>query len=154
MGILERLKTGFISKHGYDFIDDSEDENEDDLLKLSKQEITPNTLLYISNRWNTYKTGYVFKLNQINQYNLLSNQNLKDSIERLKREISIYSNYEVKLSIKNYQELFNRKLIGFIDCIDNNIVWEIKCVKNIRSEHFLQLAIYMYICLKLKMDIK
>ena len=145
MGILERLKTGFISKHGYDFIDDSEDENEDDLLKLSKQEITPNTLLYISNRWNTYKTGYVFKLNQINQYNWLSNQNLKDSIERLKREISIYSNYEVKLSIKNYQELFNRKLIGFIDCIDNNIVWEIKCVKNIRSEHFLQLAIYVYL---------
>ena len=118
------------------------------MINLSKSGIAPNTLLYIANRWNAFKTGYIFKLNQIGDYNWLSKENLNLSINRLKQQISGEGVYEVKIHVERYKELLNRELVGYIDCIDNTNVWEIKCVKVLRSEHFLQLAIYMYICMK------
>ena len=36
-------------------------------------------------------------------------------------------------------------MIGFIDCIDDNNIYEFKCVKKLEKEHILQLAIYMYL---------
>ena len=148
ISILDKLR-GKITD--YDFIPDSDDEDEerggggDEFSNLS---ITPNTLLYIANRWNSYKTGYIFKLNQIKDYNWLSDENLKLSINRLKQKISGNGVYEVKIQTEKYKELLNRELIGYVDCIDNKNVWEIKCVKVLRSEHFLQIAIYMYMYLK------
>ena len=60
--------------------------------------------------------------------------------------ISINSLFEYKLESENEIELLNRKLVGFIDCIDkeNNIVYEFKCVQKLEKEHYLQLAFYMY----------
>ena len=45
----------------------------------------------------------------------------------------------------NKKELFNRELIGFVDCIDRNRVYEFKCVNKLENEHFIQLAIYAYL---------
>ena len=150
ISILDKLMGKSDKVSGYDFIEDSEDEEEDgELINLSKSGIAPNTLLYIANRWNAFKTGYIFKLNQIGDYNWLSKENLNLSINRLKQQISVEGVYEVKIHIERYKELLNRELVGYIDCIDNTNVWEIKCVKVLRSEHFLQLAIYMYICMKI-----
>ena len=143
ISILDKLR-GKITD--YDFIPDSDDEEGGD--EFSNLSITPNTLLYIANRWNSYKTGYIFKLNQIKDYNWLSDENLKLSINRLKQKISGNGVYEVKIQTEKYKELLNRELIGYVDCIDNKNVWEIKCVKVLRSEHFLQIAIYMYMYLK------
>lgn len=116
-----------------------------DIRKINLDNIKPNELLYIANRWNSYTSGYIYKINQINDYNWLSQDNLNLSIERLKKYISIDAIYEVKFESENKKELSNRKLIGFIDCIDKNTIWEFKCCKKIEKEHILQLACYMYL---------
>ena len=58
--------------------------------------------------------------------------------------ISVNELFEKKYIIENEKELLNRKLNGFVDCIDNNNLYEFKCVQILDKEHFLQLAIYMY----------
>ena len=110
--------------------------------------ITPNELLYISNCWNSYKNGYIFKIYQISDYDWLENNKLDKLVDRLSNlNISNNSEFEYRISIENKKELYNRNLIGYIDCFDkkNNIIYEFKCVKNIEKEHYLQLALYMYI---------
>ena len=116
--------------------------NDIDINNLSSEE-----LLYISNCWNTLKNGYLFKIYQITNYDWLRDQKLNECIYRLTElNISINSSFECELYTENEVELLNRKLIGFIDCIDeeNNIVYEFKCVQQIKKEHYLQLALYMY----------
>lgn len=116
--------------------------NDIDIKNVSSQE-----LLYISNCWNTYKNGYLFKIYQITNYEWLEEKNLTECINRLNElNISANSLFEYRLETENEIELLNRKLIGFIDCIDkeNNIVYEFKCVQKLEKEHYLQLALYMY----------
>lgn len=109
--------------------------------------LTPEELLYISNCWNTLKNGYLFKIYQITNYEWLEQKKLDECVNRLTElNISINSLFEYRLETENEIELLNRKLVGFIDCIDeeNNIVYEFKCVQNLEKEHYLQLACYMY----------
>ena len=133
----------------YSFISDSDEESDDDeniktLSDIDLKNINTSDLLFIANRWNAYKSGYNFKINQINNYNWLSKENLIKCISRLSSHITKNSKFEVKSELEELPELLNRKLKGFFDCLDNNNLWEIKCVKSLRDEHYLQLAIYMY----------
>ena len=143
------------STDNWEFVDDSDSDSDSDQyssdnsldnyiqnIKLNK--LTPSQLLFISNKWAAFKSGYNFKLNQITNYNWLTKENLDQCIIRLKEQISKFSKFEIKYTIQDEKELLNRELIGFFDCIENNKLWEIKCVKTIRNEHLLQLAIYMY----------
>lgn len=110
--------------------------------------ITPEELLYLSNCWNTHKNGYIFKIYQITNYSWLQKNELDECMNRLdKLKISMNSLFEYYISAENEQELLNRNLIGYIDCVDkeNNIVYEFKCVQKLEKEHYLQLAIYMYL---------
>lgn len=114
---------------------------------INIQNLTPEELLYLSNCWNTLKNGYLFKIYQITNYDWLQEKKLDECINRLTElNISINSLFEYRLETENEVELLNRKLIGFIDCVDkeNNIVYEFKCVQKIEKEHYLQLALYMY----------
>ena len=109
--------------------------------------LTPAELLYISNCWNTDKNGYLFKIYQITNYDWLSQSKLDECMKRMTNvNISLSSEFEYFVSTENEKELLNRKLNGYIDCIDteNNIVYEFKCVQELKKEHYLQLAIYMY----------
>jgi len=114
---------------------------------INIKNLTPEELLYLSNCWNTLKNGYLFKIYQITKYDWLQEKKLDECINRLTElNISINSLFEYRLETENEVELLNRKLIGFIDCVDkeNNIVYEFKCVQKIEKEHYLQLALYMY----------
>lgn len=122
-------------------------EKKHNINNIDIQNLTSQELLYISNCWNTFKTGYIFKIYQITNYDWLSDKKLDKCINRLTElNISINSLFEYNLETENETELLNRKLIGFIDCIDkeNNIVYEFKCVQKLEKEHYLQLALYMY----------
>ena len=105
--------------------------------------IKPQELLFISNCWNSYKNGYLFKIYQITNYNWLEEKELNIFINRLNK-LNISNNcvfeYKVKVQIENYD------LNGYIDCIDkeNNVVYEFKCVQKLEKEHYIQLALYMY----------
>ena len=115
---------------------------------INIQNLTTEELLYISNCWNTNKTGYLFKIYQITNYDWLEQKILDKCINRLNRlNISINSKFEYKIEKENEPELLDRKLIGYIDCIDNenDIIYEFKCVKQLNKENYIQLALYMYI---------
>ena len=114
---------------------------------INIQKLKTEELLYLSNCWNAYKNGYLFKIYQITNYGWLEDKKLDECIIRL-TELNISKNslFEYNLEIENELELLNRKLIGYIDCIDKekNIVYEFKCVQKLEKEHHLQLALYMY----------
>ena len=55
------------------------------------------------------------------------------------------SRYEKRLLKEKEVELYNRRIIGFIDCVDNLDIYEFKCVEKLENEHFIQLAVYAYL---------
>ena len=118
------------------------------LNKIDIHNLTPRELLYISNCWSSYKNGYLFKIFQITNYDWLSKNKLNLLLERLNNlNISNNSKFECCIYREKEKELLNRKLVGFIDCIDydNNILYEFKVVQKLQKEHYLQLALYMYL---------
>ncbi len=130
---------------------ESKKEEEDDLIKLKKIDLTKlktSELLYIANLWNSSKTGFIYKVNQIQKYDWLSEENLKLCIGRLESQLKMPFSTEVEYILEDEPELKNRKLIGHIDVIDSDGVWELKCVSQLEDEHKLQLACYMYLYLK------
>jgi hypothetical protein len=139
-----------------DFIDSS-DSNDDtiiptktyDLNNIDIKKENINELLYISNYYCSLRSGFLFKLYQINEYNWITKDNLNLSCNRLSKFISNNAIYEHKIECYfdklSRPELLNRRLIGYIDCIDDNKIYEFKCVQKLENEHYLQLAIYMYL---------
>ena len=118
-----------------------------DIKKIDIHELlnNPDELLYIANRWCSYKSGFLAKIKQITVYDWLSQENLercKNRIDTL--ELTKNVDFEKKYQIGGQKELFNRELIGFIDCKDKNNIYEFKCVNKLEPEHFVQLAIYAY----------
>lgn len=139
----------------YAFISDDEDEHttsiekypkEPDLSNINLKKITTRELLYLANKWCSFKNGFIFKLDQIENYNWLDEDKLSQCIDRLfNLGISEGAQFELKSQIENKKELFNRKIIGYFDCVDGDNLYEFKCVSILKKEHILQLAIYAYL---------
>jgi hypothetical protein len=168
LSLLERLVLGSI--HIDASADSESEESEEEIneqmnMDLVLSQINPNNItedtihtidntwgsfnkfmLYVANRWNSFTSGYVYKVNQIVDYGWLGEDNMIKSIDRLKNlNISEDSKFEIKFSIENENELLNRRLIGYTDCIDSNNVYEFKCVTSLTDEHLLQIGLYMYL---------
>jgi hypothetical protein len=99
-------------------------------------------LLKITNNWCSHKSGYIFKNTQITNYDWLSDDILETCINRLK-SLNISSDAKFEQELKH--TILNRNIIGYYDCLDNNNFYEFKCVKELKSEHLIQLAIYAYL---------
>jgi len=117
---------------------------------ISKINPIPKTipkLLSLANKYCACRSGYDYKLYQINNYDWLSEENLNLAIVRLNNHISKNAVYEKKFEYKNLTlEKNNKKnLCGVIDCIDCNKIWEFKCVSELTDENILQLAIYAFL---------
>lgn len=108
--------------------------------------ISKNTerLLKLTTNWVALKTGYNFKKSQIKKYDWLSKETLIGCIDRLENVLISGSirKFEIPLEI-----CFNEFIIrGFIDLIENDTqLWEFKVVKQLDTEHFIQLSIYMWL---------
>ena len=110
---------------------------------IEQKNLSIEDLLYLTNRWNTFKSGYLFKLNQITDYNWISQEQMTNcytNIENL--NIQHNARFEKELLMAYPFKNMNIKLIGFIDCVDNTNIYEFKCVKELEQQHFIQLAIY------------
>jgi hypothetical protein len=112
------------------------------LNNINPLKLTTEELLYISNCWCSYKNGFLFKKYQIQEYNWLSTKNLLTCISRMEKSLTISVN--AKFEQKYSCNFLNNKINGFVDCIDNNNLYEFKCVQTLKKEHFIQLAIYMF----------
>lgn len=123
-----------------------EDRKNYSLEKINMKELKEDELLYIANRWHTYTSGYLFKIQQITDYNWLTQDQLMMCVNRLKElGINKYAEFEKRVEREGEPELINRRLIGYIDCISGKDIYEFKCCNELDKQHYLQLAIYMYL---------
>lgn len=117
-----------------------------ELANININNLKIDELLYICNTWCAYKSGYIFKLEQITNYNWLTQELLTECVNRLNTlNISNFADFEVKCAVSNKEELLNRRLKGYFDCIDHNNIYEFKCTNELSNEHILQLALYVYL---------
>jgi hypothetical protein len=99
-------------------------------------------LLWISIIYGYYRSGFKFKLEQINNLDWMSFNHLKNCIERLKSlKISSQANYEILVK----KDIKNVPLFGIMDCIDGNNIYEFKAVSHLSDIHHIQVAIYMFL---------
>jgi hypothetical protein len=130
--------------------DETHNNNYIDINPIYKEILTSNsteTLLKITTDWVALKTGYNFKKSQIKKYDWLSKETLLTCIKRLENVLTPGSirKFEIPLEI-SYSEFIIR---GFVDLIENNSqLWELKVVKQLDTEHFIQLSIYMWLYYK------
>lgn len=108
-----------------------------------------SNLLRLTNIYNCRLENLVHPLIQINHYDWLEKDKVLQCCERLKEYLTPQTNYEIKYDhvVKyEYQESKQtRSLQGAIDAIEGNIIYELKCVSELRDEHFLQLALYAWL---------
>lgn len=113
-------------------------------LKETGKIFTINDILYLSNMYTAYRSGYIFKTKQILEYNWLTDTDASIACDRFNGAIDtteLY--YEIPVLCK----IHDKYIIGAIDMIDMNnfIVYEFKCVNGLQNEHFLQLIMYSYL---------
>lgn len=105
--------------------------------------------LYFSNVYNSLRTGYMFKLRQIAQYNWMEADACKQALRVVQKYIPPNSRFERYCFSEMVVNDITRKISGCIDSItvrDNTVcVWEFKCVKELQPEHVLQVLIYMWL---------
>lgn len=143
---------------GQCFIDDdcqlyNEKMNINDIINriCNKQSLQMDELLYLSNCWNSHKTGYIYKLKQIDKYDWITEEQMKQCILRMKSlKLSKLGQFEFLRTIR----IDNTDITGYIDYIDENKMFEFKCVDELKDEHYIQLAIYAYMNEKHKLNEK
>lgn len=114
-----------------------------DYFNLSENNLNIERLLQFSNMYCCYRSGYIYKAIQIKKYDWLTKENLVDCLKRVKKYISMNAIYEE--SIQYHSKKYLRVIEGQIDCYDEGILWEFKCVGQLVPEHYIQLAIYAFI---------
>ena len=97
-------------------------------------------LLRLATQYSAFSSGYNFKMKQIKEYNWMQNDRLDDAVDRLELVINKNANFEVE--VFNPELKVGKVMVGRIDCVDRDTVWEFKCTRDLESDHFIQLAIY------------
>jgi hypothetical protein len=112
--------------------------NDNNLLDV-KEYIEPDKLLELVSLYDNMKTGVKFKRIQSRRYDWLTQNILDESHSRISKHI----NKDCKFEINVKRDVIS----GCLDCIDkkNKTIWEFKFTNDLKSEHFIQLAIYKYI---------
>ena len=122
-----------------------------DKKKNSIDEMNIPDLLLLSNEWITSVNGYVHKINQIKNYDWITEKNLDKCVKRLGKNISDKAQYHISLKNTNDDELQGKDLYDIIDCVDINKddkctnIWKFKCLDELKSEYFLHTALQMYL---------
>ena len=119
--------------------------------------ITIEDWLKIGNVFLSISNNLYARLNQINNYNWLSQDIVDNAIDRFKKlNISENSDYEYEIEIEYQSKFGPLNILGRIDNIDNDNkkIYEFKCVKDISIEHKLQLIIYYWLGSKFDIDYK
>jgi hypothetical protein len=108
--------------------------------------MNPEKLLLITTNYMTYRTGYNFRLAQIQSYKWLKQKDLNRCLFRLQEFIGQNSKHEIYL-VEPQQIVLQSgtRLHGYADCIDQRTLYEFKCTFDLEKEYFIQLALYMYL---------
>lgn len=104
------------------------------------------SLLLAANSWNALNNGYLFKLCQLKSYDWVTPPQLQQCAHRLQSlQIHPTASFEhfVQTTLRIPNTSMSKVIVGYVDCMTKDSVYEFKCVSDLRPEHFLQLAIYM-----------
>lgn len=106
-------------------------------------------ILQLANEYCAYKSKYIFKLNQIKEYNWITDHEMTILTNRLDARLADVA-FEFPLIDVREPNILGTKIIGSADCIGTtrlgtHVLWEFKCCTELKSEHFMQLAIYTWI---------
>lgn len=106
------------------------------------------SIFKLSARYNSKISGYIHKNDQLTNFDWVCSINISEYMKRLSFEIGKNAEFEHEMRINE----FGSQFIGSIDCIDNKKIYELKCVKNLKIEHYIQLALYKYMYLKINLE--
>ena len=103
------------------------------------------TMIYMS-----LTSGIINNLAQITDVSWMNDHIVDECHRLLYEELSDCSIYEVPVSYEcfSYNEYGTVNIVGRIDAIDNNNVYEIKCVDSFTLDHYLQLIVYAWMMIK------
>jgi hypothetical protein len=118
----------------------------DDILSLEKIQKNPGKLLQQISKYLSVSDGYNYRNLQIISFDWMSFSQLRRASRRLEIEMNSHPTalvYEKRLTPLQFGP---RLLKGRVDIIDelNKIVYEIKCVRELAYEHYLQLSTYAH----------
>ena len=132
-------------KEGKMFIYDYVLANQAQAQRIDISKASCGELLRIANVYCALRSGYFHMLNQITDYSWIDYETLNKCIDRL----GIYVVGPTRVEIELKAIVYGREIIGFADVVNVRanelILWELKCVYEIKDEHILQLAIYAYL---------
>ena len=110
-------------------------------------------------QYSTYccgiNNGYLHKFKQIKRFGWMKKDVAISLLTRLDKVLSDNCVYEESISVSKYDELSTPyaevSIYGRVDIVDHDkkIVWEIKCVDQLKDEHRIQLLIYKYMHMRL-----
>ena len=98
----------------------------------------PADLLKVANKYIASVSGYSYQLNQISDYNWLEMEKLTAATHRLAKSMPNNLSYEITIGAS----FFGKFIIGQVDAIGENEIYEFKCVSAISPEHIIQLVVY------------
>jgi hypothetical protein len=118
------------------------------LQRIKNNNTEKKYLLYIATIYNSLTSMYLFQSYQIKKFNWISCEQFDECYERLETlNISNKASIEHASIIRdtgNNPELKQYAITGRYDCYDKGNIYEFKCTTELEKEHYLQLAIYMY----------
>jgi hypothetical protein len=97
-------------------------------------------LLKLATIYSAFSSGYYYKIKQIQKYDWMEDVKLDDAVDRLELVINKNARFEVEVS--NPELKVGKVIVGRMDCMDGDTIWEFKCTRELDSDHFIQLAIY------------
>jgi thymidine kinase len=113
------------------------------LSEIDVKNITIQELLFICVCYSSMRNKVLYKITQIKYLDWINDEHLQIAKERLDA-LNIHNNskYEFPLT----EVCVDKHIAGRIDLNDfgNNTIYKFKCVTELQKEHYLQLAIYMY----------
>lgn len=125
-------------------------------------------VLKLSNIWDAFRSGYHHKMSQITKYDWINTTHIAPCMDRLDKLIqdnmsndsNDFNNsngfnnsnttsppllFEHRVEYNDLNSDSNIILTGSIDMICGDHIYELKCTKSIGLNHFIQLALYMYL---------
>jgi hypothetical protein len=105
-----------------------------------------------ANMYNAAISGYVHKVNQINNYSWMTADQAKNAIERLGSRVSEQAKFEnrcmrigscrIEPAAGGLPYNANYEITGITDCEEADIMWEFKFTDTLQAEHEIQTALY------------
>lgn len=139
--IYELLKKGYQRDEHEEWFRDRISEALD--IYRNNKTISINDALFFVNVWVATKRGFYHTVKQVKTHDWLSKDIIQESKRRLKNILKSENLKFEEYSCKSFDK--ERVVKGYTDIVDENYVYEIKCVEELSNEDILQSVIYQWL---------